>query len=63
MDDDQAGEGKMGEGKTAEGKQAALPGNHGQFGAGDASEAFKPLEDHPAPGDQGPKQANAGERS
>lgn len=48
-----------------------LPGNHGQFGAGDATEAFKPLEDHPAPedkpapdpGSQGPKQTNAGERS
>ena len=60
---------------TGKGK---LPGNHGQFGAGDATEAFKPLEDHPSPeakpapqdkpslkdlGSQGPKQTNAGERS
>ena len=43
-----------------------LPGNHGQFGAGDATEDYKKLEDQPAPkapGDQGPKQTNAGERS
>ena len=26
-----------------------LPGNHGQFGVGDATEAYKPLEDHPTP--------------
>ena len=26
-----------------------LPGNHGQFGVGDATESYKPLEDHPTP--------------
>ena len=26
-----------------------LPGNHGQFGENHATEAFKPLQDHPAP--------------
>ncbi len=46
-----------------------LPGNHGQFGAGDATEDYKPLENHPSPApdadaaDQGQKQTNAGERS
>ena len=48
-----------------------LPGNHGQFGEGDATESFEPLEDHASPADtakqdggtQGPKQTNAGERS
>ena len=53
-----------------------LPGNHGQFGEGDATENFEPLEDHASPADeakqdepkqdgaaQGPKQTNAGERS
>lgn len=58
--------------ETAKGK---LPGNKGQFGEGDATEAYKPLEKHPAPGDakspdQPPgadaevqQQTNAGERS
>jgi hypothetical protein len=52
--------------KTPEEKKAELPGNKGQFGAGDATEAFKPLENQPspdAPGSQGPRQTNAGERS
>ena len=48
-----------------------LPGNHGQFGEGDATERFERLEDHASPADtakqgggtQGPKQTNAGERS
>ena len=52
-----------------------LPGNKGQFGEGDATEAYKPLETHPAPDeakspDQPPgadaevqHQTNAGERS
>ena len=48
-----------------------LPGNHGQFGEGDATERFEQLEDHASPADerkpdgatQGPKQTNAGERS
>ena len=52
-----------------------LPGNPGQWGEGDATEAYKPLEKHPAPGeakspDQPPgadaevqHQTNAGERS
>ena len=52
-----------------------LPGNQGQFGEGDATEAYKPLEKHPAPEqakspDQAPgadaevqHQTNAGERS
>ena len=52
-----------------------LPGNKGQFGEGDATEAYKPLEKHPAPEgakspDQPPgadaevqHQTNAGERS
>ncbi len=31
-----------------------LPGNHGQFGAGDATEAYKPLENHPTPPDAEP---------
>ena len=47
-------------------KPAPLPGNQGQFGAGDATEAFKPLENQPdsaEPGSQGSKQTNAGERS
>ncbi len=52
--------------KPADPKAAGLPGNHGQFGENNATEDFKPLEDHPAPGEQapaGPKQTNAGERS
>ena len=52
--------------KTAKPGPAPLPGNHGQFGAGDATEEFKKLDNQPAPaepGDQGPKQTNAGERS
>lgn len=48
-----------------------LPGNNGQFGVGDATETYKPLENEPIPedmpakekADQGPKQTNAGERS
>ena len=48
-----------------------LPGNHGQFGAGDASETYDTLQDHPAPptpaapdpATPAPKQTNAGERS
>ena len=44
-----------------------LPGNHGQFGADDATEDYKPLKDQPAAPDpapsQGPKQTGAGERS
>ncbi len=46
-----------------------LPGNHGQFGAGDASEAYKPLEKAPAadqpagPDAEARQQTNAGERS
>ncbi len=43
-----------------------LPGNQGQFGAGDASETYDKLQDHPAPPDPAtpaPKQTNAGERS
>ena len=28
-------------------KDAALPGNHGQFGANNATEEYKPLPDHP----------------
>ena len=51
---------------TKDAPKPALPGNHGQFGANDATEDYKPLEDHPAPGqpaDEGPKQTNAGERS
>lgn len=62
----------MAQDETGKGK---LPGNHGQFGEGDATEAYKPLEQHPAPGqakspDQPPDadaeaqhQTNAGERS
>ncbi len=49
-----------------EDKAAGLPGNKGQFGAGDATEDFKGLENHPAPDEEaanGPKQTNAGERS
>ena len=44
----------------------ALPGNHGQFGANNATEDYEPLPDHPSadePATQGPKQTNAGERS
>lgn len=50
-------------------KKDKLPGNHGQFGAGDASEAYKPLEKAPAPDQPGKpnaevqQQTNAGERS
>ena len=48
-----------------------LPGNKGQFGEGDATENFQPLQDGaspkdeaPAPGEaKGPKQTHAGERS
>lgn len=62
----------MAAGETGKGK---LPGNQGQFGEGDATEAYKPLEKHPAPEgakspDQPPgadaevqHQTNAGERS
>ncbi len=62
----------MAEDETGKGK---LPGNQGQFGEGDATEAYKPLEKRPAPGqakapDQPPgadaevqHQTNAGERS
>ncbi len=32
----------------AQAKDAALPGNHGQFGANNATEDYKPLEDVPA---------------
>ena len=58
--------------ETGKGK---LPGNQGQFGKGDATEAYKPLEKRPAPDqakspDQPPgsdaevqHQTNAGERS
>ena len=62
--------------ETGKGK---LPGNKGQFGESDATEAYKPLEKHPAPEevkegakspDQPPgadaevqHQTNAGERS
>lgn len=50
-------------------KKDDLPGNQGQFGAGDASEAYKPLEKHPAPEQPAApdaevqQQTNAGERS
>ncbi len=56
----------MAEDKT---KKGELPGNDGQFRAGDASEAYKPLEKHPAPEQPVPpdaevqQQTNAGERS
>ena len=45
-----------------------LPGNQGQFGEGDATEAYAPLENQPTPPQQptapaAPKQTNAGERS
>lgn len=62
----------MAEDETGKGK---LPGNHGQFGEGDATEAYEPLEKRPAPDqakspDQPPGsdpevqgQTNAGERS
>ena len=58
--------------ETGKGK---LPGNQGQFGENDATEAYKPLEKQPAPEgakspDQPPgadaevqHQTNAGERS
>lgn len=36
----------MAENETDKGK---LPGNHGQFGEGNATEAYKPLENHPTP--------------
>ncbi len=58
--------------KAADETKPVLPGNKGQFGAGDATEDYKTLEDHPSPatgpgtdagGGQGPKQTNAGERS
>ena len=32
----------------ARAKDAALPGNHGQFGANNATEDYAPLEDAPA---------------
>ncbi len=32
----------------ARAKDAALPGNHGQFGANNGTEDYKPLEDAPA---------------
>ncbi len=50
-------------------KKDKLPGNQGQFGAGDASEAYKPLEKAPAPkqpaapNGEVQHQTNAGERS
>ena len=58
----------MGENTSA---KPALPGNNGQFGEGDATERYEPLEDHPSPAEddgakgdtRGPKQTNAGERS
>ncbi len=54
------------EDETAKPTPGPLPGNQGQFGAGDATEEFKPLENQPTPedpGSQGSKQTNAGERS
>ena len=58
----------MGENTSA---KPALPGNNGQFGEGDATERYEPLEDHASPADgeaakgepKGPQQTNAGERS
>ncbi len=46
-------------------EKPVLPGNHGQFGENDATENYKPLENQPAPapGKDGPRQTNAGERS
>ena len=51
--------------KAPEQAKPALPGNHGQFGEDTATEDYKSLEDHPAPGapTRGPNQTNAGERS
>ncbi len=57
--------------KAPEQPKPVLPGNHGQFGEDNATEDYKPLEDHASPaepdasetGSQGPKQTNAGERS
>ena len=58
--------------ETGKGK---LPGNQGQFGEGDATETYKPLEKHPAPEEakspdhppgadaEAQHQTNAGERS
>lgn len=50
-----------------------LPGNHGQFGTNVATEDYPRLDDKPAaepqpdegthPGDEGPSQTNAGDRS
>ncbi len=43
-----------------------LPGNHGQFGAGEATEDYQPLEKNPAadkPVPEVQRQTNAGERS
>ena len=37
-----------GDSAEARAKDAALPGNHGQFGEGNATEDYKPLEDAPA---------------
>ncbi len=34
---------------TDKAKEAALPGNHGQFGVNNASEEHKRLEEKPAP--------------
>ncbi len=60
---------------AAETDKGKLPGNQGQFGENNATEAYKPLEKHPAPEgakspDQPPgadaevqHQTNAGERS
>ena len=59
MDADETDAGKAG-------AKPVLPGNNGQFGEGDATEDYKPLENHPAPepsAPQGPQQTNAGERS
>lgn len=37
---------------TDKAKEAALPGNHGQFGVNNASEEHKRLEEKPAPESQ-----------
>ena len=47
-------------------EKPALPGNHGQFGVNNATDDDHLLEDQPAPaqpGNGGPQQTNAGERS
>ena len=44
-------------------EKPALPGNHGQFGANNATEDFQHLEDHPTPDAPKPAGSGSGEQN